>query len=54
MTNQFNNYENMIMLWEIIHDLYTSDAEKQGKTIPSTVESSIKENFIKLILIDKE
>jgi len=47
MTNQFNNYENMSMLWEIIHDLYTSDAEKQGKNITSTLESNIKENFIK-------
>lgn len=47
MTNQFNNYENMSMLWEIIYDLYNTDAESKGKSINANMVSSIKDNFVK-------
>jgi hypothetical protein len=47
MTNQFNNYENMSMLWEIIYDLYNTDAESKGKSMNANMVSSIKDNFVK-------
>jgi hypothetical protein len=47
MTNQFNNYENMSMLWEIIYDLYNTDAESKGKSMNANMISSIKDNFVK-------